>query len=134
MQSSTPDVIFMLSNMLAVCRDAKVSIKSVTIGTPHHRASAEVAPPSGGKTWRIGVISASIRGSPQRSNGHTWHFAHGFHPTVDLKAIDVVGVFPDYASAEEAWRGAAQRTVDDAEMRYVIVHLHRLLEPKLPEA
>ena len=51
----------------------------------------------------------------------------------DLKAIDVVGVFPEYASAEEAWRGAAQRTVDDAEMRYVIVHLHRLLEPALPK-
>ncbi len=53
---------------------------------------------------------------------------------VDLNAIDMVGVYPDYASAEDAWRGAAQRTVDDAEMRYVIVHLHRLLEPKLPEA
>ncbi|MBA4086945.1 DUF4170 domain-containing protein [Novosphingobium sp. ERW19] len=51
----------------------------------------------------------------------------------DLKAVDVVGVFPDYASAEEAWRGAAQKTVDDAEMRYVIVHLHRLLEPALPK-
>lgn len=49
----------------------------------------------------------------------------------DLKAIDFVGVFPDYASAEKAWRGAAQRTVDDAEMKYVIVHLHRLLEPGL---
>lgn len=53
---------------------------------------------------------------------------------VDLKAIDVVGVYADYASAEEAWRGSAQRTVDDAEMRYVIVHLHRLLEPELPKA
>lgn len=51
----------------------------------------------------------------------------------DLRAVDVVGVFPDYASAEEAWRGAAQKTVDDAEMRYVIVHLHRLLEPALPK-
>jgi len=50
----------------------------------------------------------------------------------DLNAIDIIGVFPDYASAEKAWRGAAQRTVDDAEMRYVIVHLHRLLEPELP--
>ncbi len=47
----------------------------------------------------------------------------------DLSTIDVVGVFPDYASAEKAWRGAAQRTVDDAEMKYVVVHLHRLLEP-----
>lgn len=50
----------------------------------------------------------------------------------DLSQVDLVGVFPDYASAEKAWRGAAQRTVDDAEMRYVIVHLHRLLEPELP--
>jgi hypothetical protein len=47
----------------------------------------------------------------------------------DLSQIDFVGVFPDYASAEKAWRGAAQRTVDDAEMRYVVVHLHRLLDP-----
>lgn len=47
----------------------------------------------------------------------------------DLNAIDLVGVFADYASAEKAWRAAAQRTVDDAEMKYVVVHLHRLLEP-----
>jgi hypothetical protein len=53
---------------------------------------------------------------------------------VDLKNIDVVGVYPDYKSAEAAWRGAAQRTVDDAEMKYVVVHLHRLLEPELPAA
>ena len=52
----------------------------------------------------------------------------------DLDSMDFVGIFPDYASAEEAWRGAAQKTVDDAEMRYVIVHLHRLLEPGLPSA
>jgi hypothetical protein len=51
---------------------------------------------------------------------------------VDLKAIDIVGIYPDYKSAEAAWRGAAQRTVDDAEMKYVVVHLHRLLEPELP--
>jgi hypothetical protein len=50
----------------------------------------------------------------------------------DLQKIDLVGIFPDYASAEEAWRGKAQKTVDDAEMRYVIVHLHRLLEPEMP--
>lgn len=49
----------------------------------------------------------------------------------DLNSIDVVGVFPDYASAEKAWRSAAQRTVDDAEMKYVVVHLHRLLEPDM---
>jgi hypothetical protein len=49
----------------------------------------------------------------------------------DLKSIDIVGVFPDFAAAEKAWRAAAQRTVDDAEMKYVVVHLHRLLEPDL---
>ena len=47
----------------------------------------------------------------------------------DLGSIDLVGVYDSYSAAEDAWRGAAQRTVDDAEMRYVIVHLHRLLEP-----
>lgn len=49
----------------------------------------------------------------------------------DLDTIEVVGIFPDYATAEKAWRAAAQRTVDDAEMKYVVVHLHRLLEPDL---
>jgi hypothetical protein len=49
----------------------------------------------------------------------------------DLDTIDLVGVYPDYASALEAWRANAQRTVDDAEMKYVVVHLHRLLEPEL---
>ena len=49
----------------------------------------------------------------------------------DLKDIDLVGVFGSYTEAEEAWRSNAQRTVDDAEMKYVIVHLHKLLEPKL---
>ena len=48
----------------------------------------------------------------------------------NLDDIDLVGVFDSYAAAEDAWRGAAQRTVDDAEMKYVIVHLHRLLEPE----
>ena len=52
----------------------------------------------------------------------------------DLNEIHIVGVFPNYAEAEDAWRAHAQRTVDDAEMKYVIVHLHRLLEPELPGA
>ena len=47
----------------------------------------------------------------------------------DLDSIDLVGIYDSYAAAEDAWRGKAQRTVDDAEMKYVIVHLHRLLEP-----
>lgn len=49
----------------------------------------------------------------------------------DLTSMDVVGFFPDYKSAENAWRAAAQRTVDDAEMKYVVVHMHRLLQPDL---
>lgn len=52
----------------------------------------------------------------------------------DLDQIDLVGVYPDYAQAVDAWRGKAQRTVDDAEMKYVVVHLHRLLEPGIDEA
>ncbi|HET6537371.1 MAG TPA: DUF4170 domain-containing protein [Sphingopyxis sp.] len=48
---------------------------------------------------------------------------------VDLDAVEMVGLFPDYASAETAWRDCAQRTVDDAEMKYVVVHLHKLLQP-----
>lgn len=51
----------------------------------------------------------------------------------DLKSMDVVGFFPDYKSAENAWRAAAQRTVDDAEMKYVVVHMHRLLQPDMIE-
>lgn len=52
----------------------------------------------------------------------------------DPASLEVVGIFPDYKSAESAWRSAAQRTVDDAEMRFVVVHLHRLLEPEMPVA
>jgi hypothetical protein len=48
----------------------------------------------------------------------------------DLEALDVVGIFPDYKSAEKAWRAKAQATVDNAHMRYFIVHLHRLLDPE----
>ena len=51
----------------------------------------------------------------------------------NLKEIDLVGVYPNYEEAEDAWRDKAQRTVDDAEMKYVVVHLHKLLEPDLPE-
>ncbi len=50
----------------------------------------------------------------------------------DLNAVDVVGVFPNYAEAHRAWKAAAQRSVDNAHMRYFVVHLHRLLDPSLP--
>lgn len=44
----------------------------------------------------------------------------------DVDAIDIVGMFPDYASAYDAWKDAAHRTVDNAHMRYFIAHIHRL--------
>ncbi|MEM6414902.1 MAG: DUF4170 domain-containing protein [Pseudomonadota bacterium] len=47
----------------------------------------------------------------------------------DLSNLDVVGIYPTYADAEKAWRAKAQATVDNAAMRYFIVHLHRLLDP-----
>lgn len=47
----------------------------------------------------------------------------------DLQALDIVGIFPDYQSALTAWKGKAQASVDNAHMRYYVVHLHRLLEP-----
>jgi hypothetical protein len=48
----------------------------------------------------------------------------------DLDKIDIVGVYPNYATAYTAWRAKAQGSVDNAEMRYFIVHLHRLLDPE----
>ena len=47
----------------------------------------------------------------------------------DLSKLDVVGIYPNYATAYAAWKGKAQATVDNAQMRYFIVHLHRLLDP-----
>lgn len=48
----------------------------------------------------------------------------------DLNAIDFVGAFPNYAAAYDAWKNAAHRTVDNAEMRYFILHAHKLLDPE----
>ena len=47
----------------------------------------------------------------------------------DLNQVDIVGVFPNYATAYAAWKAKAQATVDNAHMRYFVVHLHRLLDP-----
>ena len=48
----------------------------------------------------------------------------------DLSKVDLVGVYPNYAEAERVWRAKAQQTVDSAQTRYFIVHLHRLLDPE----
>lgn len=50
----------------------------------------------------------------------------------DVDAIDIVGMFPNYQSAYSAWKAAAQRTVDDAHMRYFIAHIHRLRDEETP--
>jgi len=47
----------------------------------------------------------------------------------DLSRLDIVGIYGSYAEAHTAWQAAAQRTVDNAHMRYFIVHIHRLLDP-----
>jgi hypothetical protein len=48
----------------------------------------------------------------------------------DLDKLDIVGIFPNYASAYAIWKAKAQQSVDNAQMRYYIVHLHRLLDPE----
>ncbi len=48
----------------------------------------------------------------------------------DLDDLDIVGIFPDYKSAYAAWKAKAQMTVDNAHMRYFIVHMHKLLDPE----
>jgi len=52
----------------------------------------------------------------------------------DLSKLDVVGIYPSYAEAHKAWKAAAQRTVDNAQLRYFIVHIHRLLDPQTAAA
>lgn len=47
----------------------------------------------------------------------------------DLSKLDIVGIYPDYASAQAAWKAKAQQSVDNAHVRYFVVHLHRLLDP-----
>ena len=54
----------------------------------------------------------------------------GTHEFKDLDKLDIVGIYPNYASAYAAWKAKAQGTVDNAQMRYFIVHLHRLLDPE----
>jgi hypothetical protein len=52
----------------------------------------------------------------------------------DLSKLDIVGIYPDYKSAHAAWKAKAQSTVDNAHMRYFVVHMHRLLDPGTDDA
>jgi hypothetical protein len=74
--------------------------------------------------------------SNQATRGQLLHLVFGGELTdlggvefKDLNALDIVGVYPNYATAYTAWKAKAQQTVDNAQMRYFIVHLHRLLDP-----
>jgi len=73
---------------------------------------------------------------PKSASQHLLHLAIGVELTnleqttfKDLSQVEIVGVFPSYAAAYTAWKAKAQQTVDNAHMRYFIVHLHRLLDP-----
>jgi hypothetical protein len=73
---------------------------------------------------------------PEKPAGQLLHLVFGGELTEpgstefkDLTSVDVVGMYPNYASAYAAWKAKAQQTVDNAHMRYFIVHLHRLLDP-----
>jgi Domain of unknown function (DUF4170) len=74
--------------------------------------------------------------SNQATRGQLLHLVFGGELTdlsgvefKNLNAIDIVGIYPNYAAAYAAWKAKAQQTVDNAQMRYFIVHLHRLLDP-----
>ncbi|HEY1361138.1 MAG TPA: DUF4170 domain-containing protein [Xanthobacteraceae bacterium] len=74
--------------------------------------------------------------SDQAAGGQLLHLVFGGELTDldkvefrDLNKLDIVGIYPSYATAYSAWKAKAQQTVDNAHMRYFIVHMHRLLDP-----
>lgn len=81
-------------------------------------------------------MSESVKGEDGGQGEQLLHLVFGGELTSvdttefrDPAKLDIVGIYPNYAEAYKAWRGAAQRTVDNAHMRYFVVHLHRLLDP-----
>ena len=82
-------------------------------------------------------MTSSDPKAPEAEKPQRLHLVFGELKTLDGREfrdpskLDVVGLFPDYASAYRAWRAKAQQTVDSAQTRHFIVHLHRLIEPQL---
>ena len=77
-----------------------------------------------------------MRGRPKKPQKQLLHLVFGGRLTSpesmefeNVKDLDIVGIYPEYAAAEKAWRTKAQATVDNAHMRYFVVHLHRFLDP-----
>ena len=82
-------------------------------------------------------LIGGIKGEAMPEQGQLLHLVFGGELTDlgrvefrDLGKLDIVGIYPNYASAYAAWKAKAQQTVDNAHMRYFIVHLHRLLDPQ----
>jgi Domain of unknown function (DUF4170) len=95
------------------------------------------ASPAGQRARQGNVIMTDAKAQPE-AKPQRLHLVFGgelksldSHEFRDPDKLDIVGLFPDYASAERAWRAKAQATVDSAQTRYYIVHLHRLIEPDL---
>ena len=81
-------------------------------------------------------MAQTTQAKPNTANDQLLHMVFGGELVAldstrfkDPAALDMVGIFPNYARAREAWKAAAQRTVDNAQMRYFIVHIHRLMDP-----
>jgi hypothetical protein len=86
---------------------------------------------------RIDERSRDRAMSDQAASGQLLHLVFGGELTDldkiefrDLNLLDIVGIYPNYATAYAAWKAKAQQTVDNAHMRYFIVHMHRLLDPE----
>jgi len=74
---------------------------------------------------------------PQKPKKQLLHLVFGGRLTTpegvefeNVDDLDIVGIYPNYAEAEVAWRGKAQATIDHADVRYFIVHMHRLMDPE----
>ena len=85
------------------------------------------------------MAKSDPHGDTAHSSAQLLHFVFGGElksldavEFVDVTALDMVGIYPNYAEAHKAWKAKAQRSVDNAHMRYFIVHMHRLLDPNAP--
>jgi hypothetical protein len=82
------------------------------------------------------MVQRNDSGDPMAESKQLLHFVFGGElkrtdevEFKDLTKLDFVGMYPNFAEAQRAWRGKAQATVDNAQMRYFVVHIHRLMEP-----
>src|SRR4029077_1514534 len=107
------------------------------IATPRWSRSRANGAPSSDKLSALGQFLPKGRNmSDQHSGGQLLHLVFGGELAdlertefKDLDKLDIVGIYPNYATAYAAWKAKAQQTVDNAHMRYFIVHMHRLLDP-----